>query len=990
MKGLLKANLLCAAMLTGTATWCAPAYAADRPTPEGQPGPIAGEAPAPHDTSASGESDELVITGSRIRRRDYQAESPIITIPKAALEVSGQLTIGESLNQLPQIAAGQNALRGGTRTTVDLRGLGSRRTLVLLDGKRMQPSDGFNTIDLDGIPNTLIRGVEIITGGASAVYGSDALAGVVNFQLRKDFHGLEVDGQQGITTMGDGGNFQLSATFGNNFAGDRGNMVVSGSYLQRDEIRGSIQRRFFSHPSPGDFGAGLIVPQATNPYNAAVLANLFRSYGIATSPSINAILSVNADNTIWARPGVNQRPYPGIGEIDVNGVHGSIARPTTFSPPLKRWTAFARATYDIADNVSAYFQFNWSTIHLETDSSSVFLPQDSPFVSASNPFIPADLKALLNSRPNPNAPFYVAFNTDAIAHGGIIEDDDIWQGQVGLAGKIPGLNWNWDAYFGYGRTTQNTTIKGMINRANFAALLNAPDGGVSMCAGGLDVFPFTYLAPVSTECKRILAVDAKNYQRITQKVGEANLTGKLFRLPYGDLRFAVGVAYRSNAFDFRPDAGLVVTNPVTKLTDLITSGQRTSPTAGSTNVKEIYGELLIPLLADLPFFHRLDVDLAARYSDYNSIGGVTTYKASAEWAPVEGLMFRGGIQRAIRAPSIGELYAPTATGATGSLGSFNQGGGDPCDIRTIYRTGPNGAQVAALCVAQGILASQIGTFQINGTGIPTLTSGNVNLRQETSDSITLGAVLTPRFSSPLLSGLSASVDFYDIKIKDAMGIIPGDLVVRACFNTSGQNPTYSNSNFYCQLISRGFISINQVTTPLVNLSAIQAQGIDGQLDWRVNLGDLGFHGSAGALLLNLNGAYLRKYRIATLQADPLLEYRGTIGNGALGTLSHPKWKMNATLTYTNGGFSFGGRARYIGAMTNSQNVNTALLLPGVNSITYFDLFARMNVTEKFSLRGGVTNVADRTPPVWTGFGATDSATYDTIGRSFYVGATLRF
>jgi iron complex outermembrane receptor protein len=983
----LKAKLLRAAMLAGIATWCMPVHAQDGGPAGSEPAPIS-RASAAVETPDGG---EVVVTGSRIRRRDYQAESPIVTVAKTELEISGQLTIGEALNQLPQVAAGPNALRGGTRTTVDLRGLGNRRTLVLLDGKRLQPSDGFNTIDLNAIPNTLIRGVEIITGGASAIYGSDALAGVVNFQLRKDFEGLEVDGQSGLTTRGDGANFQVSTTLGANFADHRGNVVFSGSYLQRQEIVGSIQREFFSHPVPGDFGAGLIVPQPANAYNSALFANLFRSYGITTIPSVNSVLSINADNTIWARPGINQRPYPGIREIDVNGVHGSIGRDTTFSPPLKRWTAFARGTYDITENISAFLQFNWATIHTESDGTSVFLPQDSPFVPASNPFIPADLKALLNSRPNPNAPFYVAYTTDAIAHGGIIDDTDIWQGQIGLSGNIPGVNWKWDAYFGFGRTTENTTIKGMINRANFAALLNAPDGGVSMCAGGLDVFPFTYLAPVSDACRQLLAVDAKNYQRITQKVGEANLTGTLFNLPYGELRFATGLAYRYNAFDFRPDAGLVVSNPVTHLTDLITSGQRTSPTAGSTNVKEVYGELLIPVLSGLPVFHRLDIDVAARYSDYNSIGGVTTYKASAEWAPLDGLMFRGGIQRAIRAPSVGELYAPTATGATGSLGNnFATGGGDPCDVRTIYRTGAAGPQVAALCVAQGILASQIGTFQINGTGVPTLTSGNPALREETSDSITLGAVLTPRFRSPLFSGLSASVDFYNIKIKDAMGIIPGDLVVRACYNTSGENPTYSNSNFYCQLISRGFISINQVTTPLVNLSAIQAQGVDGQLDWRVNLGDLGIGGNSGTLLLNVNGAYLRKYRIATLQGDPLIDYRGSIGNGALGTLSHPKWKVNATVSYSNGGLSAGARARYIGAMINSQNVNTKLTLSGVTAITYFDLFARLDVAKDFSLRMGVTNVANSTPPVWTGAGATDSATYDTLGRSAYVGVTLRF
>jgi iron complex outermembrane recepter protein len=395
-------------------------------------------------------------------------------------------------------------------------------------------------------------------------------------------------------------------------------------------------------------------------------------------------------------------------------------------------------------------------------------------------------------------------------------------------------------------------------------------------------------------------------------------------------------------------------------------------------------------LSEKPAFERLELDLAYRFSDYDTIGGVNTYKSSLEWTPVTGLLLRGGFQRAIRAPSIGELFAPAALGVSTLGNNFATGGGDPCDVRGVYRRGPNGAQVAALCVAQGIPASDIGTWQVDGTGVPTLVSGNLDLKEESGDSVTIGAVFQPHFSAPLASGLSASVDFYDIKIKDAIGIIPGNVVVRACFNTGGENPSYSPDNFYCNLIERGFISLQQVGTPTVNLARIRLSGIDTQVDWPIEFSAVGLDSIPGSLSLNLNVAYLDKYEIASLPGTPLLDYSGTIGNDALGGLSHPTWKAIGTLTYANQAFQVGMRARYIGDMSNSQNVNTPLTLEGTSAITYYDLFARVDVAESFSLRAGVTNLADEEPPTWTGFGATDRATYDVIGRSYYLGATARF
>ncbi|KJS06029.1 MAG: hypothetical protein VR73_10870 [Gammaproteobacteria bacterium BRH_c0] len=957
---------------------------------------LAGFGVSPGFAQEAGETDkeieEIVVTGSRITRRDYQSESPVVTVNVQDLQVSGQQTLGEALNQLPQVSAGESATRPGSggRTTVDLRGLGSRRTLVLLDGKRLQPSDIYNTIDLNGIPSSLISGVEIITGGASAVYGSDALAGVVNFQLRKDFTGLELDFQGGMTDENDGENGTLSATFGSDFADGRGNVVLSASYLDRKDVYPQTSRDFFAQSTPNSLGfGGVIVADGTNFYNPATIASVFQSYGVANPGFAGAfILATNRDGTLFApraANGLNFRGFPGIETTTLNGTIGTLAgQRTTLALPLERYTMFGRGDYEVTDNIKAYLQFNWSSFETESRGDGITPPQDTPFIPVTNPFIPADLKTLLDSRGNPNAPFY--WSLTPLGEGGSHTENDVWQGQVGLSGELPGLGWRWDAFAGTGKTDIRQTTFNVYSRSAFSALVNAPDGGMSICEGGLNLFPLTSL---SSECNAALMRDPVNIQSLTQDLAEINLTGDLFDLPAGEVRFATGLAYRRNKFDYDPDAG-VVNNPAFGVPDLIISTDQTAPASGSTNVKEAYIELLVPILSDVPFFQRLDVNLAYRMSDYDTIDGVNTYKGSLEWVPVDGLLFRGGIQRAIRAPSIGELYAPAAFGVSTLGNNFATGGGDPCDVRGIYRSGPNAAQVRALCVAQGIPESDVDTWQVDGTGVPTQVSGNLDLIEETGDSITFGVVLQPGFTSPILSGISTSIDVYDIEIEDAMGIIPGNLVVRSCFNTGGENPTYSNDNFYCSLIDRGFISLQKVGTPTVNLARINASGIDTQFDWPVDLADLGIRSLPGSLNLNLNLSWLDKYEIASLPGSPLLDFSGTIGNDALGGLSHPDWKGIGTLTYLTDQFQLGVRARYIGSMENSQNVNTTLTLEGVSSITYYDLFARYDLGEDISFRAGINNVADKEPPEWTGLGNTDRATYDVIGRSFYFGATMRF
>lgn len=959
-----------------------------------------GAAVAQSPTNEIGNHD-IIVTGSRIARRDFESESPVVTVSTDNLKAGGKATLGEALNELPQFSASSSSTDfGGTdlssagRTTVDLRGLGARRTLVLMDGRRLQPSDLFNTIDLNGIPASLIANTEIITGGASAIYGSDALAGVVNFKTRKDFSGLVLDAQQGITSRGDGRNFDASATFGANFDDGRGNVVFSGSYYNRHIIYPSSSRSFFRQTTlNAGFPGGGATPSGSNLPSQAVVNAVFAQYGTPAPPN-TAVMEVNTDGTLFPnRFGYNYRGFPGIrvGLQDTIFGWDNATDYTTLSLPLERYTAFARGTYEVTPDVELFAQFNYSTSETSTRGPGPSLFNQPPTVPVTNPFIPTDLRTILASRPNPNAPvYYYAAPGLAFGPSGSKVKNDTWQFQAGASGKLPSLGWTWDAYFGTGRAEVDQTYYNMLSRPAFVALISAADGGASLCQGGLNLFP---LVTVSDSCRAFLRRDPRALTTLKQQVAEANLQGGLFDLPGGEVRFALGVSYRKNSFVFEPDAALG-RNPLTGAADIL--GLGTGPVyggKGSTSSKEVYGELLVPILKDLPLVKRLELSLGYRYSDYNSIGGVSSYKAGLEWQPTGFLVFRGGYQKAIRAPSIGELYAPPSSGSA-SIGTIASGGGDPCSNNSVFRLGPNAAQVKAICAYQfaqsGLSANLVDSYRTGAAGVPSIIRGNPDLTEERGTSYSFGAVIRPRLASAMFRRLSLSVDFFDIKIENAMGIIPGGAAVRACFNAGGENPTYSPTNFYCQLIARDTFSGNffELTTPTINLAQYHTRGIDTQLDWGFDLESLGLKGNPGNLSLNVLVSYLDKYEVSTQKNTPLIDYADTIGNNAIGGLSHPNWKGVATLTYNNGPFTLGGKARYVGSMGNYLNVGTGQSLPGVNAITYFDLFAYFAINDKMTLRAGASNIADKSPPEYTGFGQTDPATYDVIGRSFYIGVKL--
>lgn len=981
--GLLCASSLAICVATG-------ALAQEQPAaPTSTPTIVPGTAETPADDG------QIVVTGSRISRQDYVAESPILSVGPEALAARGPATLDATFNQLPQFAA-SNANSGASparqgRANANLRGLGIQRTLVLLDGRRTQPSDPLGAIDLNTIAPALIENVEIITGGASAVYGSDAIAGVVNVKLRRKFEGLELDAQYGITDRNDSEGLSLSATIGGNFASGRGNLVASVGYFDRGgTFRGS--RPFFENSGIASaLLGGAVTSSGTNLPTQAALNAVFARYGAGT-PARNAALGVNPDGTLFttAAPVLNLRDSPYV--VNENRVGFPLGETIPLQTPITRYNAFARASYEIADDVEAYLQFN----HVEYSSNysrpgySAGSVAPLATIPLSNPFVPADLRAIAASRPNPNAPLNFTFSTNRVGRTNYDFDNQVNEILVGARGKIPSLGWNWDVYGSYGSTITSERSSGFINIAAWRSLVDAPDGGASVCPGGFNPFAQAALdaTPGQDRCYNYLNRNLSERTVLKQAVVEASFEGGLFALPAGDVRFAGGASYRRPSYSYRPDEQ--------RVRGEVYPTQPTGPTAGNYNVKEAFLELFVPVARDLPFVEELNLGFAYRYSDYSTIGGVSTYKGSMDWAVGAGFRYRGSYQRAIRAPSLGELFAPPERASAG-IGSIALGGGDPCDATSLFRTGPgagNAAQVRALCIATGVPAGVVDIFRFAGSSVPGEASGNLNLREETADTYTMGLVWQSASPSPLLRRLSGSVDYYKIKVRDAIGTITAQVGLSRCFNGDGSsNPGYDPNNYFCTLTSRnpsGGIELQRA--PTLNLAAYEVSGIDFQFDYGFKLDDLGLV-NGGDLSVNTVLSYLDTYKIQNLAGAPFLDYAGTIGNAQVdsGATAFPKWKLNTSVTYAVGPAQITATYRWYDKLSHFSDVGVANpSRPGSAAIDYVDLVGRVALTSDIQLRLGIQNLFDTEPPQWVGQGATDLGLYDLLQRRYFVGLRARF
>lgn len=964
------------------------------------------------------QTGDIIVTGSRIARPDYVANSPIVSLGQQALENSGKVTIEKALSELPQFTGSFGASNGGSTSTgvnggqsyASLRGLGPKRTLILLDGRRLQPSNPDGSVDLNIIPEALIGNVEVITGGASTTYGSDATAGVVNFRLRRDFSGLELTSTYGTSDYGDGDQFRVSGTLGGNFADGRGNAVLSVDYTDRSRAYQYNRPYYLARQTTGGTSTlpqGNVLFGSNTPSIVAVNSIFRDKYGTAgfagTGRYTNQI-GFNLDGTLFSNLGVpvlNFRdPQTDLAYIVNTGPASNPASSQqvnfgytggSIQSSLERYNIFGKVEYELTDNIRSFIQvtftdYNSLGIANPTLASNVY----ALAAPVTNPFLPQDFRTILASRSNPNDDFilYKAFNLAGPRYQGY--SYNVYQVTGGLSGKVGVKDWTWDVYGSFSKAKFENEQTGGVSASAVRQLLYSPTGGTEYCAGGLNLFgDFT----PSQDCIDYISRRTLNVNELKQRTVEANIQGSLFDWWAGDVRFALGADYRYNNYSFEADSAF---NQPDGTSDVL-GYSVLLPAAGSVSTKEIYGELLVPVLRDLPLVKEFNLELGYRYSDYSSVGGVSAYKVNVDWQVAGPLRLRGGYNRSIRAPSVGELYAPISTASVG-IGTPNatNTNGDPCDRRSSFRIGPNGSQVRALCLAQGIPESLVDSYQLGTGQVFALNGGNPDLFEETADTFSAGAVVTSPFESALFSRMSMSIDFYKIKVKDSVGPLSIADGIRNCFNAGGNNPTYDPSNYYCTLIGRRNPSTGvpvNPTQPLLNLGMFNVQGIDFQFDWQFSLTDLGL-GEVGKLSFNTAVSYLDKFEIQALPGAPVYDYAGTTGASieANAGVAHPRWKAITSLNYSIGPANIGIRWRFIDSMTASARVVTPTSVTrGVNTYNVFDLNGRYTLPWDGELRFGITNLFDRHPPqVGDNEGNFDAQNYDVMGRYFFFGVTQRF
>jgi iron complex outermembrane receptor protein len=721
--------------------------------------------------SASPPIGEVAITGSRIVRRDLEAASPSFTVDVQSFGESSTLGVESVLNQLPQFVpvdtqfVTTDIFPTATNTpgigTLNLRGLGVNRTLVLIDGRRGQPANSTLVIDTNSIPATAIESVEIISGGASATYGADALGGVTNFKLLQNFQGASVELRSSATEAGGGSESRVSTLLGANLEEDRGNVMLGLEWTKRSQA-GIAGRPFFENAltDPGAPSTSLRLDYTSYEPSSSVggLPSQAAANGIfpELTPGANVNRSsqfyVNTDGTLFKDTGAlgYTGPLAPKFKIQPSGALGQNNLDAVVSSPLERYSIFGRGHYALRDDIRLFAQAHFVSTEVRafqqpapaTGGFAATIPRD-----ADHP-VPEELAILLDSRgPNVysttefdpatgqplilngvDAPWRLGKTLTFLPNRQLEISTNVNQLMAGLEGKLPVKDWTWEAYISHGETQTDNDYIGFASLERYRAVVSAPFYGRGYtftgpgqtrisCTSGLPIFE---RFEVSQDCIDAITVNATDRTRLTQDVVETNAQGGVMDLPAGELRAAAGATWRKNDFEFRPDS-IRETNSIF---DLPVSAFANPTTRGSTDVKEIYAEALVPLLRDRRLAQSLKLEIGARYSDYDTAGGVPTYKALFSWAPIEGLRFRGGYQVANRAPNINELFLSVSTTPVTLRGP------DPCradtrDPNGNVPTNPNRLLVQQLCSA--IIGTGTSAFDDNpDTAMAGRTAGNLS------------------------------------------------------------------------------------------------------------------------------------------------------------------------------------------------------------------------------------------------------------------------
>lgn len=994
---------------------------------------------------AADEGTPIVVTGSRIARPNLDSNSPVAVVTGEQTTANADVTLDTFLNTLPAVnPAGtttSNNPGNGGQSNIDLRGLGANRNLVLINGRRPMVSASNQTVDLNTIPQGLIERIDVVTGGAGAAYGADAIAGVVNMILKDDFEGIDLRANYSNTVSEmDAREYQISGIIGGNFADGRGNIALSAEFSSRQGLI-KAQRSFASQATSttGTFPTGRITNVAANAIPQAAINTLFGGYGSAAKDiPTSGLLGFNSDGSLF-----------GIGTFnnprDVTNFRYSLdsaANPNlNFFPdfytynfdivnilvlPLERKSAFVTGHYEINPSFDLFIQGGFTEYTSSTalaptplgtgiravgenstiQAASPLLVAGSPggnlsaftglVVPVTNPFISADLRTLLNARTGDSPNLVGAGPTEAFPIGyrflgtGLREqklDNEVLQGLVGLRGQISD-NWRYEAYYSWGRTTIDQEARGNVNVQRVLDLLNAADGGASLCAGGFNPFG---IQPLSPECVAYVDEVGRTKTTFTQKIAQAYVTGDLTELPGGPLGVVFGVESRKFRYAFDPGA----------LFGPIAGFNTGTPDLGTNSFLDFFGELRAPIMDNL------EVSLTARHSksDFNDIQNGIDGAPSKDWAyggtisysPIDAVRLRASYQHSVRAPNFGELFS--------GGGSFPQIF-DPCSITSDFRTG-GGATAREICRIGGFgnpdpatgssgLRNLVDTFVATPGGQAFITvTGNPNLKPEKSDTFTVGAVFQA-------AGFTGSIDYYNIKITDTIFNPDPNEIIASCYGYNDINSALSPTSPYCRGLNRSGGNITAIYLPAslggdangyfqgINLGSIKTSGIDVQLGYRL---PTSFVSETSAINFNLGLNYLIDFKnvgLGGLKTD----YAGTASyfGAGLGT-SFPRWKGVMNIGWQlDENLKFDTRVRYIHKMANRASRQfPGETFTGPGAVWYFDFGVEANV-DALTFRVGLNNAFDKLPPQYAPNvqSGTDPSTYDVLGRRAYVSARLKF
>jgi iron complex outermembrane receptor protein len=1017
MASTFRRHLLASTLIAGAAVAASPAWAQVTQPAEASPDAAVEETKP---------NEDVIVTGTRIGRPDLTTASPVNIIGQQEIQLRQPSTAEELLRDLPSVRPNLGpAVNNGSdgSSSVDLRGIGTNRTLVLLDGRRIVPFGLDNVVDLNTIPLPLVDRVDVVTGGASSVYGADAVAGVVNFVTKRDFSGVQVDGQYGIAERGDNARFRSSILIGVNTADGNGNAVLGAFYTKTDPLL-VTSRSIGAFPvssTTGLFnGSTAAVPTIfTSPGTGATAFNFPGAIGAVINPATGTFVGATAANTYNTNIG------------------------TYFQTPLEKYGFYAAAHYEVTPGVEIYSNalFNRNKVSLQLASSATFT--NTYQLSINNPYLPAGARAQLCNayrgdidpttagtqlltpaacataaavRGGPGTPGYVEIPviaqrrfTEFGPRGNPIESTQ-FQINLGVRGTIVD-NLKYDLSAQYGETTQNQDREnwGSFTRVQQALRAYTNAAGAPTCTdtsnGCVPLNLFGQEGTITPAQLAFIDLDARIRRNTQLTVVTGNVGGDLFgfKSPFAEtpIGFSIGGEYRKLRSASFPDFPSQIQGEV------LGTGARTPPDVGEYNVKEAFGELIVPLISDVPFIYRLQAEGGIRYSDYSTTGTSTTWKAGGSWEFFQGFKFRGMYQKAVRSPNILELYQSPVQG----LGNLTV---DPCQLAL-----PVGnAALSALCVSTGAPQGSIGSISPpSSTQINVTTSGNAALDVERATTYTLGGVISPS----ILPGFSATFDYYNIRVADAISTPAQSDILNGCYSPA-LNPGFAYNSF-CQLVQRNPLngSLNGAgdTQGVIlagsNLGIIHTAGFDIGVNQRVPLDDLLSTSNAGVLSLGFNATRLSYYHF---QATPNSINRDCTTYYSAGgcTNPRPKWKWNARATYSLGGLDASILWTHISRVSlepflaaaitplstpQPGGVNPTTVLAPFRSIPafdYFDLSLQQAIGDNLQLTLTVDNLFDKKPPlVGSGVGGTAfnngntfPTVYDPVGRYFTIGARLKF